>query len=209
MSETPAPTASPAIEWAARGQPIPGELESGDLHIAIEFPGGALLGLIDGLGHGSEAAAAARTAEMVLSAHPYRPISSLIGDCHEALRSTRGAVISLASVDARLGKLRWGGVGNVEAVLNRADAAASPRRERILLRSGVVGYQLPPLRTVELPIRPGDVLIFASDGLKHDFAEEPPARLEPAQHAEYLIKTYSKDSDDALVLVARYRGTAA
>lgn len=196
------------IDWAVRGQPIAGELESGDLHIAAEFAGGALLGLIDGLGHGSEAAVAARAAQAVLSAHPYRAVSTLIKTCHEALRSTRGAVLSLASIDAEREQLCWSGVGNVEAVLNRADTRMNPARERILLRSGVVGYQLPPLRTVELPIFPGDVLIFASDGLRHDFAEEPPARLDPAEHADYLIRTYGKDSDDALVLVARYRGAA-
>jgi hypothetical protein len=197
------------IEWAVRGQPISGELESGDLHLVAEFAGGALLGLIDGLGHGREAAIAARAAQAVLGAHPYRSLPTLIQDCHQALRSTRGAVLSLASIDTRRDMLCWGGVGNVEAVLNRADASMAPRHERILLRSGVVGYQLPPLRAMELPIFPGDVLIFASDGLRHDFAEEPPARLNPAEHADYLIRTYGKDSDDALVLVARYRGAAA
>jgi serine phosphatase RsbU (regulator of sigma subunit) len=35
----------------------------------------------------------------------------------------------------------------------------------VLLRSGVVGYQLPTLRASTLPIAPGDLLIFATDGI--------------------------------------------
>ena len=69
----------------------------------------------------------------------------------------------------------------------------------------MVGYQLPPLRAGSLPIFAGDVLVFASDGLKHDFAEEPPFG-EPDAVAEHLLQTYGRSSDDACVLVARYCG---
>jgi serine phosphatase RsbU (regulator of sigma subunit) len=187
-----------------RGRPIAGESESGDLHVVAAFEGGALLGLIDGLGHGPEAATAARVAAAVLAAHPRQPVVSLLTACHEAMRSTRGAVLSLAAIDAASGRLSWGGVGNVEAVLNRADPTMA--RERILLRSGVVGYQLPPLRTTELTIYPGDVLVFATDGLAHDFAEVLPDGAPPAAHAERLLAEYGRAADDATVLVARYRG---
>lgn len=195
------------VEWAARGRPIPGELESGDLHVAAEYPGGALLAVIDGLGHGPEAARSARAAAAVLAAHPQRPLLSLIEACHEALRGARGAVMSLAAIDAAHDRLTWAGVGNVEAVLNRADGR-EPRRERILLRSGVVGYQLPPLRATELPLFPGDALVMATDGLRSDFAEDPADDL-PEAVAEHLLNAFARNSDDALVLVARYRGRGA
>lgn len=195
------------IEWAVRGRPIPGELESGDLHVTAEYPGGALLAVIDGLGHGPEAAQSARAAAAVLTADPRRPVLSLIEACHEALRGARGAVMSLAAIDAAHDRLTWAGVGNVEAVLNRADGR-TPRRERILLRSGVVGYQLPPLRATELPLFPGDALVMATDGLRADFAEDPADDL-PEAVAEHLLSAFARNSDDALVLVARYRGLGA
>jgi hypothetical protein len=201
--------ASPVVEWAADGRPIAGESESGDLHVAATFDGGALVGMIDGLGHGPEAAAAARVAAAVLEGQAGRPVLALIQACHEALRPTRGAVLSLAAIDAATGQLTWAGVGNVEAVLTRADPAARPRRERILLRSGVVGYQLPPLRATDLPIFPGDLLVFGTDGLQHDFTDDAPPAMTPAQLAGHLLRTYARAADDAAVLVARYVGPAA
>ncbi len=193
------------VDWSARNRPLPGETESGDAPVVVFFPGGALLGLIDGLGHGPEAATAARAAVARLEAAPDQPVLKLINLCHEALRSTRGAVMSLAAIDAARGELTWAGVGNAEALLHRADPAHTPGRERILLRSGVVGYQLPPLRATSLPIFPGDVLVFASDGLRHDFGEEAPFGT-PDEMAQHLLGAYARDSDDASVLVARYLG---
>lgn len=194
------------VEWAARGRPIAGERESGDLYVAAQFSHGALLGVIDGLGHGPEAARAARAALTVLEARPTASVLTLITACHEALRSTRGAVMSLASIDAERGAMNWAGVGNVEAVLTREDPRASPQRERILLRNGVVGYQLPPLRATALQIFPGDTLVFASDGLAHNFGEEAGAFGPVAEHADHLLRAHGKTNDDALVLVARYLG---
>jgi hypothetical protein len=199
-----------ALDWAVRGRPIAGESQSGDLHVAAEFAGGALLGVIDGLGHGPEAALAARAAAAVLASDAGRPVLTLIGACHEAIRSTRGVVMSLASIDTAHGRMTWAGVGNVEAVLSRADAARQPQRERILLRGGVVGYQLPPLRAVDLPIHAGDMLVMATDGLRHEFADEPPPTCaSAAEHAQVLLQSYARDSDDALVMVARYLGAPA
>ena len=51
------------IEWATAGRPLPGEHVSGDQPIAIEIGGGAaLFGVMDGLGHGPDAATAADAA---------------------------------------------------------------------------------------------------------------------------------------------------
>jgi hypothetical protein len=193
------------VDCAVRNRPIAGESVSGDGHVAAAFPHGVLLGLIDGLGHGQEAAAATRVAVATLEAEPDRPVLALIRACHVALRGTRGAVMSLAAIDAARDEMAWAGVGNVEAVLTRAEPAAGPARARILLRSGVVGYQLPPLRAVSLPIAPGDLLVFASDGLGHGFGDEAPFG-DPGAFAEHLLRVHGRSSDDASVLVARYRG---
>jgi negative regulator of sigma-B (phosphoserine phosphatase) len=194
------------IEWAVRNQAHPDESESGDLHVASLFPGGALLGLIDGLGHGPEATAAAHTAAAVLLAAPSRSPTMLLQACHEALRPTRGAVLSLCSIDDARGAMTWTGVGNVEAVLFRADPSKTPTRLRIVLRGGVVGYQLPALRATEHAIYPGDLLVFASDGLRHDFSEETDTAGPADQIADRMMRSYAKRTDDAAVLVARYRG---
>ena len=62
--------------------------------------------------------------------------------CHEALHTTRGAVLTLASFNGLDGTVTWLGVGNVDGVLLRADPKAMPVREYVLLHGGVVGLQL-------------------------------------------------------------------
>lgn len=197
------------IEWTACGRSIAGERESGDLHVAAPFAGGALVGLIDGLGHGQDAALASRRAAGVLGRDPALPVQSLVEACHQGLRGTRGGVLSLASIDARCNVMTWIGVGNVEAVLVRAEPGGLSARNHLIPRNGVVGYQLPPLRAMTTSIRPADILVFASDGLRHGFAAEPLDGRSLEAYAAHLLDAFGKSDDDALVLVVRYLGTAS
>jgi len=194
------------IEWGVAGRPIPGEIESGDLHVVASHGNGVLAAVIDGLGHGPEAAVAAQRAARVLSATPGEPVSELVDRCHAALRNSRGAVMTIAAIDARNDQLTWTGIGNVEAVLSRAAADAVPPRETIVSRAGVVGYQLPKLREITLTIARGDVLVLATDGIHRDFILESPLETSAQGYARHLLDQYGGDSDDALVLVVRYLG---
>jgi len=190
------------IEWGTAGAAIEGEIESGDLHVIAPFPDGVLVALVDGLGHGPEAAVAARAAATLLTAHAGETPISLIQRCHEGLRKTRGVVMSVASVNARDSSLTWLGVGNVEGVLLRRDA--EPASEAIALRGGVVGYQLPPLRAEVLPIGRGDTLILVTDGIRHDFKMAVTVSQSPQAIADSILARCGKASDDACVVVARY-----
>jgi hypothetical protein len=62
----------------------------------IEWAGG-LVAVVDGLGHGAEAANAAKVAVRALERGGDRPLAQLFRDCHQSLIGTRGAVISAAS----------------------------------------------------------------------------------------------------------------
>ena len=64
--------------------------------------------------------------------------------------------------------MTWLGVGNVEGVLIRADTRATPAAESVLLRGGVVGYQLPALQASVVPVSRGDLLILATDGIRKE-----------------------------------------
>ena len=57
------------LEYAVVSVPVAGEEESGDLHLVTQTDRGALVAVIDGLGHGSEAANAARAAVATLEPH--------------------------------------------------------------------------------------------------------------------------------------------
>jgi len=183
---------------------LPSERESGDQHFVCCNESGVLAAAIDGIGHGAEAASAARAAIEVLKSGVGEPIISLVTDCHEKLRSTRGVVLSLASLDVKHGLMTWLGVGNVQGVLMRADKKFGS--ETLLLRGGVVGDHLPQLQAAVLPVSQGDLLVFATDGIRTDFARTLSALENPQRAAERIMKSFCNQSDDALVLALRITG---
>lgn len=201
--------ASPLLEWGVAQMAMTGESVSGDMHLVQTFPDGALVAVVDGLGHGEEAAAAAKAAIDALAARPGRSPHLLFKSCHEALRLTRGAAVTLASFNQVDGTLTWLGVGNVEAVLLRADPTNSPPREYVLQHGGVVGLQMPPLRSFSVSYEPGDTLILATDGIRPGFAEGLPLDESPQSLADRIFARDRKGHDDSLVLVARVLGDSS
>jgi len=197
---------TPLITWGVASRPSPGEVAPGDLHLIQPTMDGVLLAVVDGLGHGEAAIAAAQTAIAVLKNHAEEPLTALLNRCHAALTKTRGAVMTVATLRSFEGQLIWLGVGNVEAILLRADRRAKAS-DRVLLRSGLVGYQLPRLRASTLPLAPDDLLIFATDGIDAGFNEGLVCSDSPQQLADRILEWHFKGHDDALVLVVRYLGT--
>lgn len=184
-----------------------GQVTSGDRHLVTPFPGGVLVAVVDGLGHGPEAAEAAAQAVRTLESHPEQPVISLVKRCHEALRGTRGAVMSLASYSARDSTMIWLGVGNVQGVVLQRPHKMHERRESLLLRGGVLGTQLPALTAAVVPVRWGDILILATDGIRSEFARNVIVTDPVKTIADRILTEHTKGTDDALVLVSRYLGT--
>ena len=196
---------NPMAEYGVAKFVPPGESESGDQHLVCCHHSGILVAAIDGIGHGAEAANAAKAAIAVLRNGVGEPIIPLVAGCHEKLRSTRGVVLSLASIDARHGLMTWLGVGNVQVVLVRADKKVNSQ-ETLLLRGGVVGDHLPQLQAAVLPVAQGDLLVFATDGVRADFVRTLSALENPQRAAERILKSFCNHSDDALVLALRITG---
>jgi phosphoserine phosphatase RsbX len=194
------------VEWGCAGTAYGGGTESGDRGVVVPFPGGLLVAVIDGLGHGVEAKAAALKAEGMLLAAPYAPVDELMRRCHEELKGTRGAVISLASFDAATDTMTWLGVGNVEALLVRGEHGGAA--EAVAMRGGTVGYMLPPLHPRSLRVNPGDTLALATDGVRHGFKAEIMSAREPQHIADEILRVWGKTSDDSYVIVARYKGAS-
>lgn len=197
---------APIIEFGVAKFILPGQHESGDQHLVCCSESGLLVAAIDGLGHGEEAAGAAKTAASVLRKHLDEPVISLVERCHEKLRATRGVVLSLAWVDLAHGMMTWLGVGNVQGVLMRAGSQYGAVQEVLLLRAGVVGGQLPPLQAAVLPVMRGDALVFVTDGIRGEFVESLSALETPQRAADRILLRNRTGADDALVLVARFTG---
>jgi hypothetical protein len=192
------------IEWGVAACALPGQTVSGDLHLVKPITGGVLLAAVDGVGHGEEATAAAEIAIGILNQHAGELLDRLVMRCHAALTKTRGVAMTVATLLATEERLTWLGVGNVEAALLHAGEGGS---ERVLLRSGLVGYQLPELRASTTAIAPRDLLVFATDGIGPNFADNLHQSGPPQQIADRVLDCHFKRHDDALVLVARYLGS--
>ena len=201
--------AAPAlIDYGVATLTLAGEAESGDLHLVKAVGNGVLVSVVDGLGHGAEAAAAARAAVAALDRHASESPLPLLQRCHRALAGTRGVVMSVAFFDRADGAMTWIGVGNVEGALLFGDSAARPARASLITRGGIVGSELPALRAEVIAVAPGDTLIFATDGVRNPFTDRLSADASPQQLADHILSRHSKGTDDALVLVARYTGRA-
>ena len=198
------------IEWAAKARPRPGENVCGDRMIAVDVEDtGALIGVLDGLGHGAEAAEAASCGVDVLRAARAEPLDVLVQRCHRALSGTRGVAMTLARIDFRTDTLSWAGIGNVAADLVAKHPAGVEVRSSARLAGGIVGYRIPEALTPqEVPIRPGDLLVITSDGIVEDHLDDIDFSAPALVIADQILHSHAKDNDDALVLAARHRGAS-
>jgi negative regulator of sigma-B (phosphoserine phosphatase) len=194
------------VEWSVVTRCRRGEATSGDLAVVNVLPGGALVAAIDGLGHGTEAARAAGSAGEVLRASPSTDLVPLVRRCHTALRGTRGAAISLALISPADGCLKWLGVGNVEGRVLSSEQSARRIKGSLALGRGVLGHELPAVRAATLEVRPGDVLILATDGVDAGFADSLDISGSTDAIAGRILADHGKPADDALVVAVRYLG---
>ena len=195
------PTAT-LLEWGIAFRPFPGESESGDLAIAAPTAEHVLVGVVDGLGLGHEAAAAARLAVGLLE-QAKGDVVSVALECHEQMRRSRGAAMSLASFEPD-GKMTWLAIGNVRGRLVRANAHSTPPLQTLPLLSGTVGDRVPPLKAFRFEVVPGDLLIVTTDGVRGD-PDVARVRAGSAQQiADGVLRRNAKTTDDALVFVGRY-----
>jgi len=201
---------SALIEWGVATLALPGEAQSGDRHLVKPVGSSVLVAVVDGLGHGAEAATAAQAAVAALERHSTESPMRLIERCHRALQGTRGAVMSVAVLGRPDRSMTWLGVGNVEGLLLHGDGAARSRsgRESLVTRGGIVGSELPRLHPTVLPVARGDLLIFSTDGIREGFADGLSPEAAPQHLADQILARHGKGTDDALVLVARYLGGA-
>lgn len=194
------------IEWGVATRSRRGEAMNGDLGVVAVLPEGLLVAAIDGLGHGGEAARAAREAGEVVRERASEELGPLIERCHDALRNTRGAVIGLAFMSHVRRTMTWLGVGNIEGLVLSADPSALQPKGYLALGSGVLGHERPSVRIATLDVRPGDVLILATDGVEAAFADSVDISGSAQDISERILAVHWKPVDDALVLAVRYVG---
>ena len=194
------------VDWSAASRPRSGETESGDRCVVTVQANGALLAVADGLGHGAEAALAADLAVRTVERYATEPLIEIVKRCHQNLLRTRGVALSLARFDPKDRGMTWIGVGNVEGLLLQKAGGASPSIHRLVLRGGVVGVRLPALQVSQVAVEEEGLLILATDGIAGGFDQKLDSSERPRILADRILARHARDTDDAMVLVARLGG---
>ena len=185
----------------ALSTPAPGETECGDnWRFARAEDGRMSLMIADGLGHGPLAAEASAGACKLFDAEPFAAPSVMIEKMHVAISGTRGAAISVASIDPAISKLTYVGVGNIAGTLISPDGAS----RGLFSHNGTVGHLVRKIQTFEYPWSTASLLLLHSDGLQTRWVlDKYPglSRRHPAVIAGVLYRDFRRGRDDSTVVV--------
>jgi len=174
--------------------------ENGDAFVSKESPGGLLVGLIDGLGHGEAAQRAALAAQEYVQAHHEQPLEKIFAGVGLACRGTRGVVMALARFSSET-HLSFASVGNVEV-----RALSGQQRIPFAVTRGFLGTQEPQCVVQEFAWDPYWLLVLHTDGLgaHWQWADFRALEHDSAQTiAAKLMRKLADEHDDATVLAVR------
>lgn len=194
----------PRFELAIVGRPHPAERVSGDDAAWAHGEDGPRLVVVDGLGHGPRAREASEVVAAVMRSRGAREgIEALLGDGESALSQTRGAVASIVVLAP--GSVAHAGVGNVTTQLYSAGGT-----RRFVSAAGVLGRPGRRGRALveRVAIEDGATIVMFTDGISSrvDLASEPALLRRPALVvAHAVLQRHARDTDDALVFVARVK----
>jgi serine/threonine protein phosphatase PrpC len=178
---------------------------NGDAVVLKQWGEGALVGVIDGLGHGQLAYRAAQTAWQYVESHFDQPLEAIFRGVERTCSATRGVVMALArfacSPSPSVCRVTFASIGNIEAHL-----FDGPQSVRFMVRRGVLGLHAPSPVVTEHPWGARSMLVLHSDGVTtrwrwQDFrhlAEAPATVI-----ARQLLRVLAQDTDDATVVVVK------
>jgi hypothetical protein len=192
--------ADETVTIAVASRPYPGESRNGDGWAVQWHAGRCRIAVIDGLGHGPEAARATERAQAALADHPDLDPLAAVAQCHRALAGTRGAAMAIATVDPGERVLGFVGIGNVEAQLWQDGITKRPAPYR-----GIVGVQYRTLRQFDLQLASQWWLLLYTDGIRSSIdvnALADELRQDPQAAADAALARWGRATDDATVLVA-------
>jgi len=181
--------------------PAPGENECGDACLVQVGGSTAWVLLADGLGHGSDAAAASSLAVQSFAGYRASEVARRVEDLHLTLRATRGSALAVARIDLPQGTLEYAGVGNIASTI--LDGAASAG---LVSMNGIVGHQLRKIQPFTYRWGAQSLLIMHSDGMQSHWSldlEGGLALRHPTVIAAVLVRNYVRGRDDVSVVVVR------
>jgi hypothetical protein len=177
----------------------PGEDVCGDTWRSVEREREIAVMVADGLGHGPEAAIAARLAGVAFEGEPFAPPDQFYQTAHRTLNGSRGAALARAVISSS-GDVQFSGIGNIAGSL-----IGSERSRGLASQNGTVGVQIRShVSTFSYAMPVPGVLLMHSDGITSRWSlDQYPGLLlrHPAVIAGVLSRDFVRGRDDATVLV--------
>jgi serine/threonine protein phosphatase PrpC len=191
------------VEVAGLAVPYPGERRCGDAWTCESTPERTVALVVDGLGHGWDAAEAAQEAVATFRKRAQSKPGEILGYIHDALKKTRGAVAAVAEIHPGKGALVYAGVGNISAVVLSGGTSRS-----LVSHNGTLGVALPRIQEFKSEWPPDGVLVVHSDGLQSRWdlsSATYPGLLarHPALIGGALLRDFRRHRDDASVVVVK------
>jgi anti-sigma regulatory factor (Ser/Thr protein kinase) len=184
----------------------PGEEVCGDAWAVDQSKTQSLILVVDGLGHGIDAAESANEAVKVFQKNRHLTPTNMISTIHDGIKHTRGAAVAVAEVQADLEVIRFAGVGNISGAI-----LSSLGTRHLVSHNGTVGKEIRKIQefTYPWPVRKKDqlpLLIIHSDGLAThwNFNQYPGlSHRHPSLIAGVLYRDFKRGNDDVTVVVAK------
>ena len=181
--------------------PVTGEIACGDGWLVCDDARATLVMVVDGLGHGADAAFAASEAARIVREHPSAPPAEIVQAAHGALRATRGAALAVATIDRESPLVRYAGVGNISASI-----VSDGGVRNLASHNGIVGHQMHKVQEFTYPWPTRATLVMHSDGLSARWRLDAYPGLvlrDPALIAGVLFRDFARGRDDATTVAVR------
>ncbi|MFN4161393.1 MAG: ATP-binding protein [Stenotrophomonas sp.] len=177
------------------------EVACGDgWHLRAQGPSLAVT-LIDGLGHGLQAADAAQAGVAAAAQATTFDAPGLIGALHAGMSGSRGGAAAVASIDTQAGSIQFAGIGNISATL------CEPTTSRgMASHPGIVGVQFRKAQPFHFHAPAGTLLVMHSDGLQARWSLRDYPGLfhrHPSVIVAVLQRDFDRGRDDVGIVALR------
>jgi anti-sigma regulatory factor (Ser/Thr protein kinase) len=188
-----------AVKVGGVNVPVAGEEVSGDAWEVVRSGSRVLVLLADGIGHGAQAAAAARAAVIAFRERAGSAPAGIVEAIHRALRATRGAAVAVAELDLPSRLVRFAGIGNIAGAIVSGSTSRS-----LVSHYGTAGHEVRRIQEFQYPWPAGANLVLNSDGLISRWTLDAYPGLErhhPGLAAGILYRDFRRARDDTSVVI--------
>jgi len=188
---------APTTRFGAICLPMHGEVECGDAWYIVGEAERTAVIVIDGLGHGTFAAEAARAGVGAFAASPWETPQQIMLLAGAAMSKTRGGAAACAQVQGN--RVSYSGIGNISGAL-----ISREKSQGLVSHAGTLGMQVRRAQQFEYDRPAGTLLVMHSDGLsaRWSYKDRPDLFMHhPAIIAALLYRDHARERDDATVVV--------